>query len=238
MNNYLSFKELDEIGECIILSYLGVKATDAKYIDIENLAKCLGLKIVNVAFAETDMSKAGFLADGISPLHIKKNGKIIKKIYPEKTLVIDSYFQNIEESNRRRFLIAHEIAHYIINRISNKQISAYNTEFDLEKEYSIDELKNILKINESQADHLAAAILMPKYLVVKTMNELFNGKNLIIYGNQIVDLKSKPLIKQLSNSMGVSYKACFIRLKDLNLFEKRDMSEYLEKNIGIGGLAQ
>lgn len=229
MNNYLSFKELDEIGECIILSYLGVKATDTKSIDIEKLAKCLGLKIVNVTFAETDMSKAGFLADGISPLHIKCNGKIIKKIYPKKTLVIDSYFQNEKESNRKRFLIAHEIAHYIINRISNKQISAYNTEFDFEKEYSIEELKNMLKLNESQADHLAASILMPKYLVVKTMDELFNGKKLILYGNQIVDIKSKPLIKQLANSMGVSYKACFIRLKDLNLFEKRDMSEYLEK---------
>lgn len=56
------------------------------------------------------------------------------------------------------------------------------------------------------------------------MDELFSGKNIIFYGNQMVNLKSKSLIKKLANSMGISYKACFIRLKDLKLLEKKGVN--------------
>lgn len=238
MKNYLSFKELDEIGESVIANYLGAKSSVINSIDIEGFAKSLGLKIVNVCFAESDMGKAGFIADGISPLHVNINGKVIRKKYPEKTLVIDTYLQRKGEEHRRRFLIAHEIAHYIINQINNKQVAAFNTEFDSERQYNVDELKNMLNFNEVQADRLAAAMLMPRHLVIRTIEEKLGGQNIILYGNNIVDVKCKPLIKQLADSMGVSYQACYIRLKDLNLFDRRDMSEYLEKNIGIGGFMQ
>lgn len=70
---------------------------------------------------------------------------------------------------------------------------------------------------------------MPRQLVIRTIEEKLGGQNIILYGNNIVDVKCKPLIKKLADSMVVSYQACYIRLKGLNLFDRWDMSEYLEK---------
>ena len=76
MNSYISNRELDELGDGIVRRYLarsGMHGAE-RCIDIEGLANFLGLTVVYEQFAERDLDKIGFLADGSTPLMIRRNG--------------------------------------------------------------------------------------------------------------------------------------------------------------------
>ena len=93
MNSYISNRELDELGNALVRRYLersGVQGAE-RCIDIVGLANFLGLNVTYEIFAERDMDKIGFLADGQTPLMINRNGRIIPFLFPLVTIVLDSF---------------------------------------------------------------------------------------------------------------------------------------------------
>ena len=85
--------------------------------DIEGfITDFLKLPILYEAFAEDDPSKIGFLSDGITPLIVYRAGKKTPVVFPKDTIVIERFLQRSDESGRRRFTLAHEAAHFILNR--------------------------------------------------------------------------------------------------------------------------
>lgn len=102
MNSYISNRELDELGNALVRRYLersGVQGAE-RCIDIVGLANFLGLNVTYEIFAERDMDKIGFLADGQTPLMINRNGRIIPFLFPLGTIVLDSFLLKDRESGR------------------------------------------------------------------------------------------------------------------------------------------
>jgi len=90
---------------------------------------------------------------------------------------------------------------------------------------------------ESQVDRLGAALLMPRYMVMNNVDRFTAGKPISIYGNNLLRLEDKLLVQKIADTMGVSYTAFFIRLKQLDLCIKRSAEEYITLEMGLGNEA-
>jgi len=103
---------------------------------------------------------------------------------------------------RQRFTIAHEIGHYVLHRpLSNlffDQTSNFSIQFR-----SNSKSKDYLK--ERQANVFAAALLMPKNLLIAHTR------------NEKIDLSDERSLKVLARMFNVSSTAMAIRISNLNL---------------------
>ena len=229
MNSLISNRELDELGDGLVRHYLahsGMQAT-ARCIDIEGLANFLGLTVTYETFAEKDFDKIGFLSDGKTPLLVRRNGRIVSFLFPLGTIVLDVSLHADKESGRCRFTIAHEIAHFMIDQ--HRPAAQYHRTFDAEKKYSVAEMNELFNIVENQADRLAAAILMPRFMVDRALDDFYKGKRIPVYGQNIIAPKEDKAISRMAAQIGVSYSAMLIRLRQFGLLDYRPVDEYFEK---------
>ena len=226
MKKYYSGPELDEIGEAIVRKfYCNAKSLPAS-VDIERLVEeHLGLKICYKSIAETPV-RFGFLSDGVTPIWISENGELLSKVFPKGTMVIEKAFLNPNEDGRRRFTIAHEAAHFILDRFVEK--ANFNTVFDKDDKYSMDNIKAMFSPAESQVDRLAAALLMPTYLFAYNYALHFPRNTIKVYGSETISVEDDLLIKKFANSMRVSLTAMKIRLKTAGKYEFCPMEEYVD----------
>jgi hypothetical protein len=236
MSIYYSKAEIEEIGEAIISRYLGSRSPQ-RCIDIEGfIREYLHAEIQYEYFSEDDVDKIGFLADGRTPLQVIRNRQPKTIVFPIDTVVIDRLLLQGRNSARRRFTLAHEAAHIILNRSYNNVPShGYNRVFDPEQNYTADELRAILNMGESQADNLAAVLLMPQSNVRSIFDEFVKGHTITLYGRNSLKPTDKMLIREMADEMGVSYTALKIRLRNLNYFEFRSIDEFITEQFGIGG---
>ena len=47
--------------------------------------------------------------------------------------------------------------------------------------------------------------------------------------------RDKGLVKKMADYIGVSYTALYIRLREMELFEYRDIHEYISNELHLGG---
>ena len=159
-------------------------------------------------------------------------------VFPQRTAVIESYLLSPKESARKRFTIAHEGAHDVINRHIPAQASpaaAFHSEFDPEMNYPRDMLKELLSVNESFTNRTAACLLMPGFLVERALKRYNDSRKVIIYEGGVLAQDQKFLIQKMANAMGVSYSAFRIRLMELDQYEVRPVEEYLHAGLRYGG---
>lgn len=236
MRGYISNKELEELGESLISSYL--KGNDkCLCIDIEGFIRdYLGLDIKYESFAEEDVGKIGFLSDGTTELKINRQGRAVKVVFPKWNIVLDKILLADNECGRCRFTMAHEAAHYLLERHNPMTSAQFHRVFDREQNYSIPDLKELMSMNESQADKLAATLLMPRFLIDRALKRFNRGKELKVYGQTILAPKEKVTMRKMGDSLGVSYTALFIRLRDLGLLEFRNQEEYFKSHLMTGGV--
>ena len=229
MNSLISNRELDELGDGLVRHYLAhscMQAT-ARCIDIEGLANFLGLTVTYETFAEKDFDKIGFLSDGKTPLLVRRNGRIVSFLFPLGTIVLDVSLHADKESGRCRFTIAHELAHFMIDQ--HRPAAQYHRTFDAEKKYSVAEMNELFNIVENQADRLAAAILMPRFMVDRALDDFYKGKRIPVYGQNIIAPKEDKAISRMAAQIGVSYSAMLIRLRQFGLLDYHPVDEYFEK---------
>ena len=69
---------------------------------------------------------------------------------------------------------------------------------------------------------------MPHFIVDRALNTYNCGHKVIVYtgSDTILPDKSKHIIQRMADSMGVSFSACYRRLKELDLFDVKPFSEY------------
>ena len=229
MNSLISNRELDELGDGLVRHYLahsGMQAT-ARCIDIEGLANFLGLTVTYETFAEKDFDKIGFLSDGKTPLLVRRGGRVVSFLFPLGTIALDVSLHADKESGRCRFTIAHEIAHFMIDQ--HRPAAQYHRTFDAEKKYSVAEMNELFNIVENQADRLAAAILMPRFMVDRALDDFYKGKRIPVYGQNIIAPKEDKAISRMAAQIGVSYSAMLIRLRQFGLLDYHPVDEYFEK---------
>ena len=225
----VSTKEIDELGKGVVVSYLKKHnmIPIPECVDIEGIANSLGLKVRYEYLAENDQRKIGFLADGETPLEIWRDGKVVSFVFPLGTIVLDSSLKKENEKGKRRFTIAHEVAHYILNR-HNPQ-PCFQRGWESEYNYSLEELKEQFNMQESQADKLAAALLMPDFIVVTALEKEGVAGGIKVYGNSVVTKEDRARLDRIADRIGVSYTALMIRLRQFCLLDYRPLCEYTDR---------
>lgn len=150
MQVYISNKEIEQIAEGLVQVSCG--EPPPKYIDIDSIAAYLGITVVYEQIAENDPDKIGFASDGVRPLMVWRNGRKASVIFPKDTVVLETLLLNPSEKTRRRFVLAHEISHILIWRADPLRAAAcFNSVYDTERTYSMDELHERLSLEECQA---------------------------------------------------------------------------------------
>lgn len=236
MANYISKENIEEIAEGIIFDYLKNDIINVDRIEIEKLlTDYFKLNIVYARFAESDPNIDAFIADGNTPLWIWENKKRVQKVYPFGTVVFDVFLKNKDREYHRRFSFAHEASHYISHQLYGTLLGANHTGFDSEKTYSFAELRKQFSITEAQMNSMAAALLMPKFLLNKVIKKYSNGKNLNIYGDTVMLSQDRLLLQKMSEHLGVSTSALRIRLVQCGFVNQRPLNDFIDKIKVKGG---
>lgn len=237
MKPFTSFHELDALGEGLSKDYINRSHKwNARCFDIEGfITDYLRKNIVYENFAEKDKGKIGFLSNGIDPLLVYRDGVIASIVFPHNTIVVDCFLLKPEESSRRRFTLAHEAAHIIMERHVPRPAACFHNEYDSEATYTKDDLQRIFSLNENLTNRLGAAIIMPSFLVAKALKKYNNTQKLRCYDGGIMAPDDKMNAQRMADSLGVSYSAFINRLKELSLLDMRPLSEYISGGLQLGG---
>lgn len=237
MTNYISRAEAEELCDCLIQQFIGSATTIPEHIDIDSFVRdYLKCTVLYEVIAEDDKDKIGFTGDGKHPLRIIKNGRPKETIYPRNTIVLDKYLLNPGEQYHRRFVLGHEAGHIIANRINPDNPACFHRFIDKARtEYTIGDLKDRYNINEWQANTIAASLLMPRFVMRNTLKQFNGGRRLPIYGDNIFHPREKAILNKMAAALQVSHTALVIRLRDLDMLSKHDVSEYIQKELGFGG---
>ena len=236
MQVYISNKEIEQLAEGLVHVTYG--KPPPQYIDVDAIAAYLKLTVVYESIAEDDPDKIGFVSDGKTPLTVYRDGKKVKVVYPKNTIVLERFLLAPTEAARRRFVLAHEIAHIILGRADPLHTAAcFNRVHDTERQYNLAELRERMTLSECQANNMAACMLMSRPSLADAVRKHFRRKQIPVYGENVFLPKMKPVIQKMTEEFGVSYTALIIQLRKYGLLEQRDMTEYFEKTAQDGGEA-
>lgn len=229
---YLTNEEIDELGEGLIRRYLGAEADNCFCVDIEGfVSDFLGSPILYRTIAEKDTDKIGFISDGITPLWVNEDKKRVSKVFPKGTIVIEKCLRREGESGKRRFTIAHEGGHIVAERTLPQ--ASYHREFDSERRYTPEDFRGLFNFREAQIDRMGASLLMPRFMVYNVLTRYGVPDGIRVYGDNILRAEDKLLVQDMANTMGASYSAFFIRLKELGLLKRCDLDEFISKEMGL-----
>lgn len=237
MKTFLSRAEINEIAEGLISDYFKDISPQPTSVDIEDFVeKYLSAPIVYADIVEEDRDRLAFVSDGKHKLKIAVNGVRKDAAIPKNTIVIDNYLNCPEQAGQKRFTIAHEGSHLIIDKVLDQPAGAhYRSEFDSERTYNIEEIRERMSTCEWQSNAMAAALLMPRFLVENALSRFTKRKVIPIYGETVLSLKSKSVIEGMAEILGVSYSALLIRLREFKMLEHHDISEYIAKVFNLRG---
>lgn len=204
MQVYVSNREIEQIAEGLV--HVACGKPPPKCIDIDAVAAYLGLTVRYEKFAESDQDKIGFTSDGKSALTVFRNGQKQRIIFPKETIVLDSFLRYPCESSRRRFTLAHEISHILINRADPTHTApCFNRVYDTERRYDLNELRDRMNLGECQANTMAAIILMPKDLLTASVRRHFRKNKIPVYGDCVFLPEMKPVMQVMADELGVSF---------------------------------
>ena len=99
-----------------------------------------------------------------------------------------------------------------------------------------EEQKELLSFSETQADRLGSVFLMPRFILKRVMKKYGCEECLNVYGWNVFAPEDKIKLRKIADCMGVSYQALVIRLKTLGWLIPHDLTEYLEKDLQLGGV--
>lgn len=236
--NYLNSTQIEDI--CTVLTDIYTEdklRNDGKIttqIDIEDFViHYLGCKIFYETIIEEGNEGAdcmGFISDGKQSLLVNRSGTPVRVVFPANAIVLDKYLKESNQSNHRRFVIAHEAGHIIKNRMYGKASVEFNhaggvvltSAAALHKRYSYKEL---------EANNFAACLLMPEGMVAMLMHKIYDGERIIKYQNDILDEKDVNNISGMAEVLGVSYEAMYYRLKNLGFLIDGVLEAFVEDKV-------
>ena len=237
MQVYISNKEIVEIAEGLVQHFSG--GSPPKMVDIDGIARHIGLTVTYEALAEKEQDKIAFLSDGIRPLAVYRDKEPTLLIFPKDTVVLDKFLLRPEEETRRRFALAHEVGHKLIFLTDPTQQSAcFDTLHDSERSYTTEDLRERMTFAESQATAMGATILMTPTMINAALKKYHRDKPIPVYGDGVFHPKTKTALHNMAAMLGVSHSALLIQLRKYGLLEKHDLSEFIVKHLAGGGDSQ
>ena len=88
MKVFISNKEIEEIASGLIQVACGHQ--ESGQIDIDSIARFLGLSVLYEQIMEEDMDKIGFLSNGSYPLYVNRQNQRVGVVFPKDTIILDS----------------------------------------------------------------------------------------------------------------------------------------------------
>lgn len=233
MTQFPSYKELDTVGEAYAVNYLKVTLTlGSTVFDIDGFARSLSLNVIYEDFAEEDKTRNGFCADGVTPLRVPRSGKPTAVVFPKNTIVLERYLLRPGEEKRRRFALAHEIAHILLDKLTGmKTVGCFHSEFDPEQTLTPEMLDRKFSMNESCTSRLGAAILMPRFMVLELLNKYNRGKALRCYDGNVFACEDRKKAQKMADCLAVSFAAFVNRLRELHLLDYHPIDEYISESM-------
>lgn len=89
MKVFISNKEIEEIASGLI--HVACGHQESGQIDIDSIARFLGLSVLYEQIMEEDMDKIGFLSNGSYPLYVNRQNQRVGVVFPKDTIILDSF---------------------------------------------------------------------------------------------------------------------------------------------------
>ena len=246
---YITYDALEEYAEGLVQDFSPERLQVPGKIDIVEFLECylgLAVKFYNICYDRKILGMTAF-NDGQMQIINEKTG--LPKTLPVKagTVIIDTSLSVRRNEARRRFTMAHEGGHWLLNRKAFSEdnpfiyAGSYNNQYLAAKEGCIDYSRSRKdntdnEIMERQADFLASAILMPISALRIAYRNFFkendDNPRRIIKGKSVTDdYYAQKLPEYIAEIFNVSKRAALIRLEKLTAIvgqnTKYDKEQYV-----------
>ncbi len=224
----LSREQLENMAVAVLKDFRQVTGIDTFFTPIDQVARdYLNLEVV-FEHLSSDGSFCGITAFDDTELKIEVDGTERTLHIKRNQVVLDSGFIKIGQvrklCGRRRFTLAHEIAHQILFAMESDEAKAkYRKTYATRKAAAITEIRTPEDWNEWQANVLGAAILMPWDRVQDFMQSYKPANGVCKYSTYVVN--------EFCEQFAVSRVAASIRLRELNLMRE---PRRIEKAVSYG----
>ena len=232
----LTRDDLEIIAENIIADFKKEIGIDTSFTLIEQLAtEYLKLRVTFERLSN-DSGFCGVTAYKDTQFKTVVDGHTKIICIKKNQVILDSDFMEVgkvsELCGKRRFTLAHEIAHQILFSLENEEEKLkYEKMYSTRKAHTIRELKTFEDWNEWQANALGAALLMPRASVDIFMKEIISSireslpfflkdLNMSVYSSYILDC--------FCEHFHVSRSAGTIRLTQLGYIKEDMMCKHKE----------
>lgn len=217
----LSREDIEGIADNVIKDFREVTGIVTMFTTIDQLAvDYLGLRVTFEKLSNDDRF-CGVTAyeDTNFKVQVDNIDRIIT--IKKNQIILDSDFVEVgkvrELCGKRRFTLAHEVAHQILFSLENEEVKAtIKQKYSTRKAHTISQLKTAEDWNEWQANALGAALLMPRVNVREFMVQ-HREYVLTEYPTffQPIMLSSELVVRHFCQCFHVSKSAGIIRLKQL-----------------------
>ena len=191
---YYTQETINVVTENLIKRFCGDTIFLRGAIDIDGfIYDFLNYDVVYDDFATDCLGESAFLVDGKCELAVWRSGKKEKVLYPSHTIVLDKNYLIPKNECKRRFALAHEAGHIILDTVlsGTKAQAAFKTEFNTDRFYTFAELCKILSVKEYQANLAASALLMPKDSVISFLKKHIANDKIYVYGKRYFQTSQK-----------------------------------------------
>lgn len=229
----LDDERLQELAQEINLCYLqkkGQDPSDILCVDVEGvLQDIFNKRILYENIWEEDPGRDGFTSNGVTPLKVKRNGKLQDVVFPSDTIVLDNYLKRSENSIQRRFILAHELGHTVYEIVVPGQpVSAFHSEFDSTVDYTPEQLHSMMNYTELEATRIGCAFLMPHFLLVNTLHRIIGADIFPVYGEVQTMPQDSMKLQIMANDLGVTVRMLRRELERQKLIIRKPIMLYLK----------
>ena len=191
----------------------------------------LGLK-VRFLYLSDNGNFCGLTAYADTEFQLEVDSAVLTIPLKQNEVILDSEFleagQTKKQYGKRRFELAHECAHQILEQLdSDQQKTACRKMYSERRLYSLRELKTREDWNDWQANSLGAAILMPWHEIEAAIVKYRIRTPLTSYGGYF-NYIDRSALTTLSQFFGTSRSAMVIRLQQRGLMQILTASEYYD----------
>ena len=229
-SSLISFRQIEQVGERAVEEYIRQEGVqEQSFFDVEGFTeRFLGIKVRYELFDEEDRSLIGFLSNGLEPLKVIRDGFPVSVIFQRDTAVIDSRLLREKEDGRRRFTIAHEAGHRLLemHMLSPEAEASFRSDWSAAEEHPEEYLMRMFSVTEAMADRMAAVLLMPRSYVMRALEELNSGQGPAVYAESVITDRDRKLIEDAAGMLRVSRTALFSRLRELRLVRYLPAAQY------------
>jgi len=224
---YLSKQDIEIIGNELISKFSETYSGEKPVINIEAFAEeFLGLDLIHAKLSDDGKLLGLTTFCGVEIILTRDKREETIKLESDSILIEEALLDE-KQNGRRRFTIAHECGHQIIDRLEEERTGvSVRTRLSKDKPYHCRELAGAFDTCEWQANYLAAVLIMPPDLIAYIVDTFRQGEKIKHFGWRGLEIADYKCVAAMAEFIGVSVAALRIRLGELGYYEHRPANEF------------